>query len=260
MGQTVDNNLSDRYLNSSQPDYTTPFANYFVKYVQAYNKLGANIDAITIQNEPTYSTAGYPTMYMYDYEQGNLINYYVGPALANAKLATSVWAYDCNTDLPSYPQTVLGQASKYVNTVAWHCYAGSLDWSAMTTFQQNNPNVQQVMTECWTPPISGANDWFQAANFTMGPLQNWGTGAIAWTLGTNPNYGPHMSGGCAYCQGLVTINSATSYTFNMAYYLMAQFSKYMPRGATVLNGVGSSPSSNSPGVQFVSSVNPDKTK
>ncbi|CAK4034401.1 glucan endo-1,6-glucosidase [Lecanosticta acicola] len=260
MGNLTNNNLSDRYLDSSQTDYSTAFANYFVKYIQAFNKLGANVDAITIQNEPVWSTAGYPSMYMYDYEQGNLIQYSVGPALANANLATSIWAYDANTDLPSFPQNILTMASKYVNTVAWHCYADSLDWSAMTTFQQANPGVQQIMTECWTPAISGQSDWYHAANFTMGTLQNWASGALAWTLGADPNNGPHMTNGCSYCQGLVTINSATSYTFNMAYYLMAQFSRYIPRGAIILSGTGSTSSPKDLGVQFVSSLNPDNTK
>ena len=59
-----------------------------------------------------------------------------------------VLAYDHNTDQPAYPARTMYGAPGMVDGVAWHCYAGSLDWSAMTTFQQNNPNVQQVMTEC----------------------------------------------------------------------------------------------------------------
>lgn len=82
---------------------------------------------------------------------------------------------------------------------------------------------------------------------------------MAWTLGDNTN-GPHMSGGCAYCAGLVQVNSDGTYSLNPAYYQMAQFSKFMPRGAVVLNGAGSSSNQNAPGVQFVGSLNPDKSK
>ncbi len=32
----------------------TPFANYFVKYIQAYAQAGINIDYISLQNEPLY--------------------------------------------------------------------------------------------------------------------------------------------------------------------------------------------------------------
>lgn len=59
-------------------------------------------------------------MYIYADESGSLIQNNVGPALRSAGLNTEIWAYDHNTDVPSYPQTVINTASKYVNTVAWH--------------------------------------------------------------------------------------------------------------------------------------------
>jgi glucan endo-1,6-beta-glucosidase len=106
-GSTTDNNLADQYLNKG-PDYSAAFAQYFVKYIQANANKGANIDAITIQNEPLNSRAGYPTMYVFDYESASLIQNHVGPALRSAGLSTEIWAYDHNTGtvtpvLPSGP-------------------------------------------------------------------------------------------------------------------------------------------------------------
>lgn len=100
-GDITNNNLNDGYLGSGvgSAGYSSEFAQYFVKYIQAYEALGANIDAITIQNEPLNSQPGYPTMYMYDYEQGDLVQNYIGPALANAGLDTAIWAYDHNTSM-----------------------------------------------------------------------------------------------------------------------------------------------------------------
>ncbi|KAH8811003.1 putative beta-1,6-glucanase [Xylogone sp. PMI_703] len=255
-GTTNNNNLNDGYLTNNGAQYSSAFAQYFVKYIQAYSNQGAHIDAITLQNEPLNSQAGYPTMYMFDYEQANLINGYVGPALRNAGLNTEIWAYDHNTDVPSFPQNVLSQAGGYTSTVAWHCYANPIDWTVLTQFHQSFPNSKQYMTECWTP----AGSWNQAADFTMGPLQNWASGVTAWTLGTNAQDGPHLSsGGCGNCQGLVTINNG-GFTFNPAYYMMAQFSKFMPPGAIVLNGSGSYTYSGGGGVQSVASLNPDGTR
>lgn len=97
-GNATDNNLNDGFL-IEEPGYASEFAQYFVQYIQAYEDLGASIDAITIQNEPLNSQAGYPTMYMYDSEAANLIQYYVGPALAEAGLDTAIWAYDHNTGM-----------------------------------------------------------------------------------------------------------------------------------------------------------------
>ena len=163
-------------------------------------------------------------------------------------------------DVPSYPQNVINGAGQYVDTVAWHCYATNLNWDVLTQFKQSNPSVTQYMTECWTP-ASGA--WNQVAGFTMGPLQNWASGVAAWTLGTTPEAngqdGPHLSsGGCATCTGLVSISNG-EYTFEQSYYIMAQFSKFMPPGAIVLNGSGSYDFSDG-GIQSVASLNPDGTR
>ncbi|GKZ25190.1 endo-1,6-beta-D-glucanase neg1 [Aspergillus brasiliensis] len=260
-GNATDNNLNDGYLTSGgtgSTGYSSAFAQYFVKYIQAYEALGATVDAITIQNEPLNSQSGYPTMYVYDYESAQLIQEYIGPALADAGLSTEIWAYDHNTNHVEYPQTVLDEASQYVDTVAWHCYASDVPWSVLSQFYSANPGVKQYMTECWTPASAS---WHWAVNFTMGPLQNYASGVMAWTLGTNTDDGPHLtSGGCSNCQGLVTINDDDSYTLNTAYYMMAQFSKFMPPGATVLNGTGSYTYSGSGGIQSVASLNPDGTR
>ena len=249
-GTTTNNNLNH--------DYADQWAQYFVKYIQAFNAAGANVDAVTIQNEPLNSQSGYPTMYVYDTEAAGLIQNNLGPALSAANLNTQIWAYDHNTDVPSYPQTVISGASQYVNTVAWHCYANPNDWGVLTDFHNNNTGVTQYMTECWTSSQTG---WNQAADFTLGPLQNWASGAIAWTLGSDTNYGPHLDGGCSTCRGLVTIDTgAGTYTPQIDYYMMGQFSKFIPKGATILSTTGSYDYGNNQKVEATASVNPDGTR
>ena len=254
-GNGTNNNLQDTYLNSTETDYSYAFAQYFVKYLQAYSKAGAPVDAITIQNEPLNSNGAFPTMYVYDYENALLIKNRVGPALSNANLTTKIWGYDHNLDQPSYPQTILDNAGQYVNTIAWHCYS-SAPWSTMSDFKKNNTGVIQYMSECWTP---SSQPWYNAAAFTMGPLQNWGSGSIAWTLAADKNNGPHIYGGCSQCQGLVTVNDDGTYTLNTAYYMMAQFSRYMPRGSIVVPVVGGGSNSNGT-VQSIATVNPNGSR
>ena len=88
-GTTTNNNLNHAYVDT--------FAQYFVKYLQAFESGGAHVDAITIQNEPLNSQSGYPTMYVYADESAGLIQSNVGPALQSAGLSTQIWAYDHNT-------------------------------------------------------------------------------------------------------------------------------------------------------------------
>lgn len=88
-GTTTDNNLNHKY--------DSQFAQYFVKYIQAFKEGGVDVDAITIQNEPLNSQAGYPTMYVAADESTSLIQNNIGPALKAAGLETEIWAYDHNT-------------------------------------------------------------------------------------------------------------------------------------------------------------------
>ena len=130
----------------------------------------------------------------------------------------------------------------------------------LTDFHNKHPNVAQYMTECWTSPSTG---WSQAADFTMGPLQNWASGALAWTLGSDTNYGPHLSGDgpCPTCRGLVVVDTAAgTYDFAIDYYMIGQFSKFIPKGATVLAGTGSYTYDDGTGLQSVASLNPDGSK
>lgn len=115
------------------------------------------------------------------------------------------------------------------------------------------------MTECWTSSTS--TPWNQASTFTMGPLQNWASGSIAWTLGTDGSDGPHLSGdgACTTCRGLVTVDGG-DYKMQIDYYVLGQFSKFMPRGATVLSGTGSYIYGDGSGLESVATVNPDGTR
>lgn len=88
-GTTTNNNLDHKYASQ--------FAQYFVKYIQAFKSGGVDVDAITIQNEPLNSQAGYPTMYVAADESTSLIQNNIGPALKSAGLTTEIWAYDHNT-------------------------------------------------------------------------------------------------------------------------------------------------------------------
>jgi len=172
-------------------------------------------------------------------------------------------------DDADYAYTVMNYAPGYVDAIAWHCYASTLNWTVLTEFHNKYPNISQYMTECWTPK---SLSWTHVVNFTMGPLQNWANGVTAWTLGTNDNAGPHLESGCSSCDGIVSVNSTasansssssnatTDYTFNLSYYIMSQFSKFIPPGARILETDGSAVDDNGDGIQAIASLNPDGSR
>lgn len=255
IGTTNQNNLDHQYEDA--------YAQYFVKYINEFEKRGAHIDAITLQNEPLNSKALMPTMYIFADESGRLVRDNVGPALKNAGLNTQIWAFDHNTQDYDYPQTVLKTAGQYTNTAAWHCYSGNdpNNWAPLTRFHNEFPTADQYMTECWT--AKGITDWQHTSNFNMLPLQNWANGIIAWALGSYTNGGPALSGSdnCHQCTGLVTVNpDSKTYTKEVDYYMMGQYSKFMPKGARVVDGTGSYIFDDGSGMLSVATVNPDNTR
>ncbi|GGG01434.1 hypothetical protein GCM10010912_52890 [Paenibacillus albidus] len=56
--------LNGWYLDYNDPAVYEAYARYFVKYIQAYEAKGLPIYAMTIQNEPGFTTADYPSMSM----------------------------------------------------------------------------------------------------------------------------------------------------------------------------------------------------
>ncbi len=210
------------------PSAFEPFAQYFVKFIQAYQAQGVPILAITPNNEPGVAS-NYSSMIFPAGDETNFIKNNLGPALANANLGSKIWAYDWNWDNTDYASTVLNDASasSYVDGIAWHCYAGIA--AAMTTVHNAFPAKNQYETECSTGPTGIAGN---AIDVAMRSTQNYARTVELWNLALDTNGGPKMGTGCEGCTGLVTIDQATgNFSYTPNYYQLGQFSKFVPPGA-----------------------------
>jgi len=236
----------------------TAFANYFVKYIQAYQTAGIPIDYITIQNEPLNIQTTYPTMGMSDTAQLSLLQGYVLPALSAASLSTKVMVYDHNWDTPTYPQTVIGgltaQQLTQIAGTAWHGYGGAP--GAQQILQNQYPSLGNWMTE------HSGGTWISdqfASDFLEIPLvlRNAAKAYVKWSLALDQNLGPDLTqdaglGGCNTCTPIVTVNSSTgAITYDIEYYTLGHFSKYVLPGAVRIY------SSNTPAIASVAFQNPD---
>ena len=97
------------YLDYNNPQIYEAYARYFVKYIQAYQAQGIPIYGMTLQNEPEFTTANYPSMSMGAEEQAMFIRDYLGPAIQDAGLDTRIITYDHNWDQAvEYTGSVLG--------------------------------------------------------------------------------------------------------------------------------------------------------
>lgn len=105
-----------------------PLATYFVNFLQAYQRNGISIYAITPQNEPGQQS-NYPGMNWSAADETNFIGNHLGPALAAANLHPKVLCYDYNWGNSSFISTVLGDANAraYIAGSAFHCYGAAAD-------------------------------------------------------------------------------------------------------------------------------------
>ena len=209
------------------------YARYFVKYIQERKKEGITIDAITIQNEPIHG-GNTPSLMMNALEQTEFIKTNLGPALKAAGLSVKIVLYDHNLDRPDYALTVLRDpdAAQYVDGTGYHHYGG--DMSAMTVVHNARPDKHIYFTEQMITERPGSNTIAIAAavkRMIISVTQNWSRNVILWNLAADPNNDPHTDdGGCASCQGAVTLDG-DNVGRNIAYYVIAHASKFIRPGS-----------------------------
>ncbi|HEX7019064.1 MAG TPA: glycoside hydrolase family 30 beta sandwich domain-containing protein [Gemmatimonadaceae bacterium] len=216
------------------PAFYDSFADYFVKFIQTYAAEGVPVKAITVQNEPNFEPENYPGMRLEAPARARVIGDHIGPRLAAAGLQTMIWDWDHNWDAPQSPSTVLADsaANRYVQGVAWHCYAG--DVSAQGTVHEAFPGKDTYFTECsggeWSPNYAQNLSWF-VNTLIIGSTRNWSRGVALWNLALDESHGPH-TGGCGDCRGVVTVESASGkYTRNAEYFALGHASRFVRSGA-----------------------------
>ncbi|WP_233841624.1 glycoside hydrolase family 30 beta sandwich domain-containing protein [Dyella sp. 2HG41-7] len=216
------------------PQYESAYADYLVKYLDAYLGYGIPIFAITLQNEPGFVPVTYPGMEMPEATRARVIGQYLGPKLASRSPKTQIWEWDHNWNQPDQPMSMLADpdASRYIDAVAWHCYDGSQ--YAQGRIHRAYPQKDTYITECsggdWASAVNGELLWFTRELLVTGTRQ-WARGVVYWNIVLDEQHGPHF-GGCALCKGVVTIDSHTgAVTRNDEYYAFAHFSKFVLPGA-----------------------------
>lgn len=209
------------------------YARYFVKYIQEMKKNGITIGALTVQNEPLNSK-NTPSMPWDPEDQKLFIRDYLGPQFAQHGIQTKIILFDHNCDRPDYPLSILAdsEASRYVAGSAFHHYMGDL--SAMSQVHAARPDKDIYFTEQMIVDRNGSPS-YQIAQTVKRMIidvpRNWSRAVVLWNLAADPEANPHTdNGGCPFCMGAITIDGDIV-TRNIAYYTIAQVSKFVPTGA-----------------------------
>ena len=234
------------------PRIYAAYARYFVKFVQAYERAGVPIYAVTVQNEPqNRNPSGYPGMDLPVAQEAKLIEA-LGPALRAEHLDAMILGYDHNWsehpgDIAStppgevpeteYPTDLLNSsAGRWIAGTAFHCYSG--DPSRQTDLHHAFPDNGIWFTECsgshgpTDPPAQFFSDTLKwhARNLVLGVTRNWGKTVVNWNLALDPSGGPH-NGGCDTCTGVVTVGPGQTVTENAEYHTLGHLARFVRPGA-----------------------------
>lgn len=214
---------------SLKTEHYDVYAKYFVKYIQGMQKEGITIDAITPQNEPLHP-GNNPSLLMVSDQQRDFIKQSLGPIFKSNNIKTKIVVYDHNCNKPEYAINILNdsEANQYIDGSAFHLYEG--DISALSTVHDAHPNKNLYFTEQWTGAKGTFNEdlnW-HTRNVVIGSMRNWSKIALEWNLANDTQYKPHTPGGCTECKGAITVSDSENFTRNVAYYIIAHASKFVP--------------------------------
>ncbi|ALC20640.1 ricin-type beta-trefoil lectin domain protein [Streptomyces pristinaespiralis] len=234
------------------------YADYFVKYLQAWRDQGVPVDYVTAQNEPT-CCGGYPSMSWNASGLAYFTKSELLPKLANAGLPTKVLAHDWNWDTyDAYAAQTVNDAAVRSHPnfggVAWHGYGGNV--SKQTDVHNQYPQLDAFQTEhsggTWIANQQ-REDMMNIIDYT----RNWAKSVTKWSLAVDQNRGPH-NGGCGTCDGLITVHNGDSrhgqVDYTIEYYTMGHLTKFVKPGAHRIASTGSS------AVPNVAWRNPDGSK
>ncbi len=215
------------------PSAYSPFAKYFVRFVQEYEAADVPIYAITMQNEPLHIPGDYPGMGMTVREQMEFLANNLGPAFREARLKTKILVFDHNWDLIEYPIQVLSdpKAAAFAAGTATHCYGGNV--TAQNELRERFPGKDIWMTECSGGEWQTGKLLPQQVRLVIGATRNWAKSVVLWNLALDQDHQPYL-GGCTNCRGLITVNHAaqpSQVVPTVDYTALAHASKFVAPGA-----------------------------
>lgn len=209
------------------------YANYFLKFLQAYEAERVPINAVTVQNEVDTDQDGrMPACTWPEEYEADFVRQQLGPVFQRNGVKTKIWIIDHNYNLwgRAIAELETPGVSQYTNAIAWHGYVGKPEW--IDRVHDAFPNVEMYWTEGgpdYTDP-NYAKDWVKWSGTFTDILQHWCRSITAWNFALDeighPNIGPFP------CGGLVTIDSTTkAISYSGQYHAFSHYSRFIRRGA-----------------------------
>jgi glucosylceramidase len=214
-----------------KPEYYQTWADYFVKYVQAYETAGIPMWGLTVQNE-AMATQVWESCIFSANEEKDFVRDYLGPTLHKNKLADiKLMIWDHNRGI-MYQRAESAyedpEASKYIWGTAFHWYVGN-HFENVRMVHDAYPDKKLLYTEAGM-----RGTWQSAINLAKNiilDLNNWANGWVFWNLILDQTNGPRHAGGL-YGSNIVNADLTTgTIAYNPPHFVFGHFSRFIKPGA-----------------------------
>jgi glucosylceramidase len=248
-----------------KPEFYQAWANYYVKFIKAYEQAGIPIWGITVQNEPMATQTWESCIYSAE-EERDFVKKYLGPTMKKAGLGkTKIIAWDHNRDLMyQRASTVLNdpEAAKYIWGIGFHWYeswaGGEPMFDNVRRVHESFPDKPLLFTEATHGPFDMAKvrDWKWGEEYARAIIHDFNNGTAGWTdwnILLDETGGPNHVQNFCFAPVIADTRSGELIYMN-SYYYLGHFSKFIRPGA---KRIECSPSRSA--LEATAFVNPDES-
>ncbi len=225
-----------------KPDYYQSWANYYVKFIKAYEAEGIPVWGLTVQNEPMATQRWESCLYTAEEERDFLKNF-LGPTMHKEGFADKkIIVWDHNRDLLyQRAQTYFNdpEMSKYAWGIGFHWYedwsGGKQMFSNVAMVNKAFPDKNILFTEGCAESFDSTryNHWGLGEEYGRSMINDFNNGAVGWTdwnILLDETGGPnHVQNFCFAPVHADTRSGELIYT--NAFYYIGHFSKFIKPGA-----------------------------
>ena len=225
-----------------KPEYYQSCADYYAKFINAYEKAGIPVWGMTIQNEPMATQKWESCIYTADDERDFLKNF-LGPTMQKDGLGDKkIIVWDHNRDLMVQRANVIfgdPEASKYAWGMGFHWYeswtGGDKMFDNVKIVHEAYPDKNLIFTEGCPESFNPAmyNYWGLGEAYGRSMINDFNNGTVGWTdwnILLDETGGPnHVKN---FCFAPVHANTKTGQLiYTNSYYYIGHISKFVRPGA-----------------------------
>ena len=224
------------------PKYYQNWANYYVKFIKAYEAEGIPVLGLTVQNEPMAVQTWESCVYTGE-EERDFVKKFLGPTLQKAGMSNKkLIAWDHNRDLLyQRASTILDdpEAAKYVWGIGFHWYeswtGGGKIFDNVRRVHETYPETNLVFTEGCAESfkLDKINEWQWGEMYGRSMINDFNNGTVAWTdwnVLLDEKGGPNHVGN--FCFAPMHADTKTGEIFYLSsFYYIGHFSKFTRPGA-----------------------------